>query len=151
MPEKITIFFVGIHNKPGMKPLDSQTKTGKIIDFIINWFNNLNIGLDIAKTNLCEVEYLPDDADQIKRAAVLWHEKNPTKSGDIIVTLGKWVQENFIGPVTPSYVKKVELPHPGMVFGRIKQEQYIYKGIIAIAEAAGIYKGIIPYNKIKHK
>lgn len=29
------IIFVGIHNKPGMEPLDSRTKSGKIIDEVI--------------------------------------------------------------------------------------------------------------------
>lgn len=35
MKAKVKICFVGIHNKPGKEPLDSTTKTGKVIDRII--------------------------------------------------------------------------------------------------------------------
>lgn len=49
------IVFVGIHNKPGMEPLDSATKSGKIIDIITSCFR----GVDFEKRNLFPVDYLP--------------------------------------------------------------------------------------------
>ena len=33
--EREQCYFVGMHNKPGMKPLDSKTMSGKMIDAVI--------------------------------------------------------------------------------------------------------------------
>jgi hypothetical protein len=46
------IIFVGIHNKPGMKPLDSRTKSGKIIDEVIRGLE----GRECVKTNLFDCD-----------------------------------------------------------------------------------------------
>ena len=50
----ITVIFVGVHNKKGMKPLDSSTLSGKRVDMIIAKIGNI-IGynqMNFEKTNL---------------------------------------------------------------------------------------------------
>lgn len=87
------IFFVGMHNKPGMQPLDTSTRSGLRIDSLIYLLNGNSI--NCIKTNLCEMDYLPGP-NVVKYWANKWREKhNPTKD-DVIVLLGNWVQKNFI-------------------------------------------------------
>ena len=100
-------FFVGMHNKPKLMPLCSSTKTGKIVDEIIS-----NLKHKCVKTNLCEVEYQPIESAEIYDAAVEWHEKYNLGKDDVIVLLGKWVQENF----QRRYFTIIDLPHPASVF-----------------------------------
>jgi hypothetical protein len=83
------IFFVGMHNKPGMKPLDSKTQSGKRIDKVI-----AGLAIECFKTNLCECEQEPPP-DQMEGWGKLWHQKYNTYDEDIIVLLGEWVQKAF--------------------------------------------------------
>lgn len=120
-----TVFFVGIHNKPGMKPLDSQTMSGKIIDGIIK-----ELPFKCVKTNLCEIEYMPTDWNQINEAGITWGEKYPRKKTDIVVLLGAWVHDNFFW----NDCKIVKLPHPASFISRVNKENYIKKAIDKINE-----------------
>jgi hypothetical protein len=52
------VIFVGMHNKPGMEPLDSRTKSGKLIDRIIN-----ELPIDCIKTNLYDDSWPVDFED----------------------------------------------------------------------------------------
>lgn len=78
------IYFVGIHNKPGMKPLDSKTKSGKIIDQIISQFPDC----ECIKTNLCDIDYFPIDRFEIREECQKWNETYGAKEDSIIVLLG---------------------------------------------------------------
>ena len=84
------VLFVGMHNKVGMKPLDSKTMSGKMIDAVIK-----ELPFKCTKTNLCEVEYLPKDWLEINQHGIDWGEKYKPKENDIVVLLGKWVHDNF--------------------------------------------------------
>ncbi|HWY34004.1 MAG TPA: hypothetical protein VNX68_05115, partial [Nitrosopumilaceae archaeon] len=98
-----TVYFVGMHHKPGMKALDSKTKSGKILDEIIS-----SIKSNCVKTNLCETEYQPIDDEEIGKVAQEWYSKYEPKEKDVIVLLGMWVAENF----DRRHENTIELTHP---------------------------------------
>ncbi len=80
------IYFVGIHNKPGLTPLDSRSHTGRIIDKII-----AQVG-EAVKTNFIDGYALPADLTGYGWA---WHGRHILYKGDIVVLLGKIVQKHF--------------------------------------------------------
>lgn len=116
------IFFVGIHNKKGMKPLDSKTMTGKVINKIIVGLK----GYEVVKTNMCEVEYFPKDKNVINEEINLWYDKYEPDFGDIVVMLGAWVRENFVGKFGLTYIS---LTHPSGIDGTKNKDEYIEKAI----------------------
>ena len=120
------VFFVGMHNKHGMKPLDSQTMSGKMIDAVIN-----ELPFKCTKTNLSEVEYMPID-DEIEEDARLWHEKYQPQKNDVIVLLGNWTHKNFL----KAGFKIVKLRHPASMMGYVNKEKYVLEAIDKIMKAA---------------
>jgi hypothetical protein len=100
------VIFVGLHNKPGMEPLDSQTKSGKLVDFIS--LSLKSKGRGIVKTNLYNVEYLPK-GKEANDLAFDWIERVKLYKEDTVVLLGKIVQEKF--PKLP-LVKIIKVEHP---------------------------------------
>lgn len=114
------VYFVGMHNKPGMTPLDSKTMSGKMIDAIIK-----ELPLECIKTNLFEGGYLPKDFLIINKAGIDWHEKYNPKECDTVVLLGRWVQENF----WHDGFKIIKLPHPASCMGNVNKELYIKNAI----------------------
>lgn len=121
---EMKIIFVGMHNKPGMQPLDSRTMSGKMINSIIDLLTHKCI-----KSNLCECEFMPKDSAAISEWNIKWFNKyNPSKS-DIVVLLGRWVHENFIVKIDS---KVVRLPHPASIMGNVNKEKYIVNAISKI-------------------
>lgn len=121
------VLFVGMHNKPGMKPLDSKTMSGKMIDAVIK-----ELPFKCTKTNLCEVEYLPKDWLEINQHGIDWGEKYKPKENDIVVLLGKWVHDNFFC----NNCKIVKLPHPASCMGNVNKENYVKNAIAKIKAAS---------------
>jgi len=121
--EPPSVFFVGMHNKPGMKPLDSKTMSGKMIGAVLK-----ELPFKCIKTNLCEVEYLPTDFLEVNNAGIMWHEKYNPHESDIVVLLGKWVQDNF----WHDRFKIIKLPHPASCMGNVNKENYIKNAITKI-------------------
>lgn len=119
------VIFVGMHNKPGMKPLDSKTKTGKIVDEIIPF-----IKCSCIKSNLCDVDYMPTSNEDIHMFNMDWYLRVDPDVNDIIVLLGRCVQENFIRHST----NIVELSHPASFIATNNRGAYINRAISAINE-----------------
>lgn len=113
-------FFVGMHNKPGMKPLDSKTMSGKMIDAIIN-----ELPIFCTKTNLCEVDYFPKDKREIWAGNLIWSEKYQPTNDSIIVLLGGWVHKHFL----LTNAKIIKLPHPASCFGNVNKEKYVKNAV----------------------
>jgi len=114
------VLFVGMHNKPGMKPLDSKTMSGKMIDAVIK-----ELPFKCIKTNLCEVEYFPKDKKEIWAGNLTWNSKYEPTTETIIVLLGQWVQKNFL--LTNARI--VKLPHPASYMGNVNKEKYVRTAI----------------------
>jgi hypothetical protein len=85
------IIFVGIHNKPGMEPLDSRTKSGKIIDEVIAGLD----GPECVKTNLFDANELPE-GESLKYLAWDWVNRIKPVHCDVIILLGQGVQAHFV-------------------------------------------------------
>lgn len=119
-------FFVGMNNKPGMKPLDSKTMSGKMIDLIIN-----ELPFKCTKTNLCEVEYMPKDTLEINKSGVEWHRKYEPEDCDVIVLLGNWVHKNF----WYDRFNVIKIAHPASMFGHVNKEQYVQNAASKIKAA----------------
>ena len=121
------IYFVGMHNKEGMKPLDSKTMSGRAIDAIMCELSYK--GYVSTKTNLCDTDYLPVDWLEINEHRRIWLEKYNPNSSDTIVLLGKWVQENacFDG-----FNNVIELRHPASMVRKGSMPQYIMDSINTI-------------------
>ena len=88
--EKPRIIFVGLHNKPEMKPLDILTKSGKLINRIIK---ELPQGYEIIKSNLFNVDYFPIKED-LHQLAMEWYWTHLPVDTDIVVLLGATVHNN---------------------------------------------------------
>jgi len=84
------IIFVGVHNKPGKLPLDSSTKSGKIIDIIAKGLNK-----KIEKTNLYNSDYLPTERAEKDYLIEEWFYTTLPTNEDIIILLGCEVQKEF--------------------------------------------------------
>lgn len=120
------VLFVGMHNKPGMKPLDSKTMSGKMIDAVIK-----ELPFKCTKTNLCDVDYLPKDKKEIWKHNVEWYNRFNPYSETIVVLLGAWVKDNFFS----THGKIVKLPHPASCMGNVNKENYVKTAIDRITKA----------------
>lgn len=116
------IYFVGIHNKPGMAALDSRTYTGKIIDMII-----AEVGEGV-KTNFADLDY-PPPCPYIH--SMRWHEKHQVAPGDTIVLLGKYVQEHFAYTADAHYLC---VDHPSAFRVRADVAGYVERVAASILE-----------------
>lgn len=82
------IIFVGLHNKPYMAPLDSGTKTGKLINKIIK---ELPKDIEIVKTNILDVDhYVKINATY--NLANEWYWTHLPVYDDIVILLGAMTQ-----------------------------------------------------------
>lgn len=120
------VLFVGMHNKSNMQPLDSGTWSGKIIDKIVAGLKN-----DCIKTNLCDVDYLPNDKKEIEQHNYKWYFKYHKKQS-VIVLLGNWVKENFYRDDK----KVIVLNHPSSFICRKNVNEYVSNAIQKIKEAS---------------
>lgn len=112
------IIFVGMHNKPEKKALDSSTMTGKIVDKIID---KVPAKCECVKTNLCDIDYLPKDKQEIWEWNLNWIESNNPSDNTIIALLGRWVQKHFIF----AGCKQINLTHPAGIFGTTNKQKYV--------------------------
>lgn len=115
-----------MHNKPKMQPLDSRTLSGKMVDEIIKELVPTSI-----KTNLFEEEYLPERKEIIWASNLYWNKKYKPTADDVIVLLGKWVQENFL----LTAAKIIKLSHPASCMGYGKKKDWIYDAVLQISDA----------------
>jgi hypothetical protein len=121
------VFFVGLHNKPHKTPLCSSTKSGKLIDRIINQVFNRN-GVDGAKwvkTNLFDVDFYPTNDDENWGRATEWWERNKdVEETDLIVLLGAAVHRDFVN--CPYHVHILEVAHPASKRSHVDMNEYVY-------------------------
>lgn len=110
------IIFVGIHNKPSTKPLDSSTKSGKLIDKII-----LNLKEhECIKTNLFDYNCIPNEKIEHQKS---WIKRYAPSEEDIIILLGNNVHRFF--PQNLSVKKIIKIKHPSAIWSKQSQENYI--------------------------
>jgi hypothetical protein len=110
------IVFIGIHNKEGLKPLDSSTASGKRIDAIIA---NLK-GTECLKANLFDVSYMPLGVDAKAKAKDFVNRIGIQKE-DVAVCLGKTVCDYLAKNLKCTVLK---VPHPSPMT-MIRKDDYI--------------------------
>lgn len=115
------VFFIGVHNKPGLRPLCASTRSGKMIDQIIG-----QLKAKCVKTNFINANEAPNKLSFAEREAAGWYWiiRTPYKSGDTVVLLGKYVQKYF-----PHWLllesEIIEIPHPAYPKSKEAKQLYI--------------------------
>jgi len=118
------VIFVGIHNKPDTPPLCSTTRTGKLIDRVID-----QIDIECLKTNLFDDDSIPKEPYLIVQHLVIWFYKNMPINGEVIVLLGKDAQKNFVNAIG---MKVLNFPHPASIRSNYKKDLYVNSMVKAI-------------------
>jgi hypothetical protein len=124
------IIFVGLHHKPGKEALCSSTKTGKLIDRIIEegGFKSWQ------KTNLYPTEYLPKNEEADWHAWQWWVRLKPNEA-DVIVMLGAEVQKGFKNSVHPLVWPKIlKVAHPASKRSHEAMNAYVSEVVEKIRE-----------------
>jgi hypothetical protein len=115
------VIFVGLHNKPGMKPLDSKTKSGKLIDRIIG---ELPRKIEVVKSNLFNFDKLPDKSTfHLFRDE--WYWSILPGDDDIIVLLGAMTHTEFLSNIRCRAFIKVA--HPASKRSHEEMNEYVLK------------------------
>lgn len=125
--QEARIIFVGMHRKPGKEPLDSSTKSGKIIDRIIEQISNS--ALVIVKSNLYDIERLPEQEEKLLLKQQ-WLNTYRPQSIDTIVLLGAYVQQDF--PTDVRVRNLVKIPHPASKRSEKETNEYIQRSVSLI-------------------
>lgn len=131
------VVFVGLHNKPNMKPLDSKTKSGKLIDRIGERCRRH--GMNVLKTNLYDVNYLPEGKEK-GELAFDWIERVELFEYDIVVLLGAMVHHDFPNLTLPRLLK---VAHPASKRSHVDMDEYVestFKKILHSASLVGVHK-----------
>lgn len=115
------VIFVGMHNKPGKTPLDSSTKSGKLIDRIIEGIKPI----EYLKTNLYNVDYYPKQNDLKIELATIWLNTIHVSKDDIIVLLGTEVHKNYLRCLG----KIIEIAHPSSKRSHDAMDEYVKDAI----------------------
>lgn len=119
--DKRRIVFVGIHNKPGMKPLDSKSKSGMLIDRIITQLNDTTW----IKSNLIDLDYLPNPIDPWQSVSDWIMRTDYNCNTDIVVCLGQDVQKTM----KPFITNTVNIPHPSIAWSNKSKAVYVQKAL----------------------
>lgn len=129
---KHRVIFVGVHNKTDLEPLDSSTRTGRVIDKIILELPDFHC----VKSNVFNVDYWPQNQtlELNNQWVENWKQRLDYKNSDIVVTLGHCVNEIF----RKAKVKSIKVGHPSAVWSTEGKGQYIDRVYKKICEQAAI-------------
>jgi len=127
------IIFVGLHNKPYMAPLDSGTKTGKLVDRIIN---ELPKNIEIVKSNILNTDEMVS-LNKIYKYVYEWYWTYLPVNDDIIVLLGGMTQ-NIYKKNVRSVGNIIRVAHPASMRSHIRMNEYVDKTTIKIKKRLNI-------------
>lgn len=116
------VIFVGMNNKPGLAPLCSSTRSGKLIDRVIK---ELPPGTEVTKSNLWDLDHWPSLYNCFNTE---WITRTQYYPGDIVVTLGESVRKAFV----KSRIPFTHIGHPSAVWSHERQDDYILTALIRI-------------------
>lgn len=126
------IIFVGVHNKPNLPPLCPSTKTGKLINRIIN---KLPKNIEIVKTNLFNVDYFPENKDMIN-LSYEWYWSNLPTNEDIIILLGLITHRQFKHDVD----NLIKIDHPASKRSHDDMDRYVLDTVSKIEKCINTIK-----------
>ncbi len=116
------ILIVGVHNKVGLPPLCSTTKSGKLIDRIAN-----KLSKPIEKTNLFNTEYLPTKTEK-KELVEEWFWTHLPTDDDVVVLLGGQVHKDFNHDVK----NLIKIQHPAAQWSKKSMDEYVLSAVAKI-------------------
>ncbi len=111
------VIFVGMHNKPHMRPLDIGTKTGKLIRRIVK---ELPEGTEVVKTNLYDIDHFPN-AFEMHDLKDEWYWTHLPVDGDVIVLLGQFVHKLFSRHLDGI----IKVAHPASKWSHKAMDEYV--------------------------
>lgn len=114
-----------MHNKINKIPLCNSTKSGKLINKIINELKPI----ECIKTNLYDVDYLPTNNEKKISLALDWHNRIEPKLNDIIVLLGAEVHKNYISNLSNKIIK---IAHPSSKRSHEAMNEYVLNTTLKI-------------------
>lgn len=109
------IIIVGVHNKVGLKPLDSSTKSGKLIDRIEN-----ELPVNVERTNLFDTTYLPTKGEKNKFAEA-WFWTHLPCPDDVVILLGGIVHKEFKYDIK----NLIKIKHPASQWSHKSMDEYV--------------------------
>lgn len=117
-----------MNNKPGLAPLCSSTRSGKMIDRVIKVLKTAN-EFTFEKSNLYDLDYWPEE-DQ-SPGVYQWAQRVEFTTDDIVVTLGSAVNDRF-RKWSHLYVS---IGHPAMHGGIHRDaDSYVARAVAKILE-----------------
>lgn len=127
------IIFVGICNKPGLKPLDPSTFTGKIIEKIIDACDDYGMEVidDIVLSNFYDTDHMPD-ADRFD--TLRWATRVGYCGNDVVVRLGKQI----VRRMHSAPIMSIDIDHPASLVRKSEDARDEY-----ICNAAHLIKGMV--------
>ncbi len=120
------IIFVGLHNKPNKTPLDSSTRSGKLIDRIIN-----EGGFDAGKTNLFDVDAMPIIDNDKARLLKIFQHRNRLNKSKLFILLGNDVNKYF----PQHFFRFISIYHPASRRSHQQMNDYVKDAIKKINAA----------------
>ena len=123
------VVFVGMCNKKGFAPLDSKSKSGKLIDKVIAELQcELDMfGWEFLKTNLYDQEGWPNR--HYSSDIYDWASRVEYTGDDIVIVLGQSVRDVF----SKGTLEFIGMGHPSAVWSNEKQKEYIKRSRILVA------------------
>lgn len=124
---QMKIILVGVHNKPDTNPLCMFTKTGKLLQRVIDALP----GVEFEKTNLFNIDHFPNNSDDMGMLARDWWWRVQLEPDDIIILLGAVVHKNF------DYARGwpvLKFRHPAGVRSNENKDKYVDKMVKAIKQ-----------------
>ena len=115
------IIFVGLHNKPHMAPLDSGTKTGKLVDRIIA---ELSKETEIVKSNIFDVDNFPAEGIQFALVGE-WYWTQLPDEDDIIILLGQATHLAYKNHCIRKDSKVIYVAHPASKRSHVDMDKYV--------------------------
>jgi hypothetical protein len=109
------VIIVGVHNKVGLSPLCSTTKSGKLIDRIES-----KLSKPIEKTNLFNIDHMPIKGDK-QRLIDEWFWTHLPTDEDIIVLLGGIVHKEFKHKMK----NVIKIKHPASQWSHKAMNEYV--------------------------
>jgi hypothetical protein len=123
----MTVIFVGIHNKPDLMPLCNSTRSGKLIQRIINRIPEF----EVQKTNLFDTDYFPAFEDMEALAKDWYYRVEYDLNKDIVILLGATVHERF---VDIGFDKILKYAHPSSKRSIVDKDRYVTQIVRDIKE-----------------
>lgn len=128
------VIFVGHHDKPNTPPLSRLTKSGKLLQRVIEKLPDI----EFMKSNLYDIDHYPNSEDDRFELELDWHYRINPNPKDLIILLGADTHKHFLYDKTLAITLK--FAHPASKRSYKSMDEYVDKMINAINQPKTIEK-----------